>query len=80
VYSWCKGSNECTPPYLFTGISNPLQPADAEVLLGWGMHHTSTALYFYRASKKTQAQGHFWKYVTVFQISYSLKYYIQLLC
>jgi hypothetical protein len=25
---------ECTPPYLFTGISNLLQPAQAEVLLG----------------------------------------------
>jgi hypothetical protein len=27
-------SRECTPPYLFTGISNLLQPAQAEVVLG----------------------------------------------
>jgi hypothetical protein len=29
-----------------------------------GMRHTSTALYFYGASKKepTQAPGHFWEY------------------
>jgi hypothetical protein len=25
---------ECTPPYLSTGISNLLQPAQAEVMLG----------------------------------------------
>jgi hypothetical protein len=27
-------SRECTPPYLPTGISNLLQPAQAEVMLG----------------------------------------------
>ncbi len=27
-------SRECTPPYLPTGISNLLQPAQAEVVLG----------------------------------------------
>ncbi len=27
-------SRECTPPYLSTGISNLLHPADAEVVLG----------------------------------------------
>jgi hypothetical protein len=27
-------SRECTPPYLSTGISNLLQPAQAEVVLG----------------------------------------------
>jgi hypothetical protein len=27
-------SRECTPPYLYTGISNLLQPAWAEVVLG----------------------------------------------
>ncbi len=29
-------SRECTPPYLSTGISNLLQPAQAEVV--WGQH------------------------------------------
>jgi hypothetical protein len=33
-------SRECTPPYLSTGISNLLQPAQAEVVLG----HISTYL------------------------------------
>jgi hypothetical protein len=33
-------SRECTPPYLSTGISNLLQPAQAEVVLG----HLSTYL------------------------------------
>jgi hypothetical protein len=29
-----QSSKECTPPYLSTGISNPLQQAQAEVVLG----------------------------------------------
>jgi hypothetical protein len=29
-----QSSKECTPPYLSTGISNLLQPAQAEVVLG----------------------------------------------
>jgi hypothetical protein len=40
-----QSSRECTPPYLSTGISNLLQPAQAEVVVGklsmylasWGM-------------------------------------------
>jgi hypothetical protein len=35
-----QSSRECTPPYLSTGISNLLQPAQAEVMLG----HLSTYL------------------------------------
>ncbi len=31
---WCRLAGGCTPPYLFTGISNLLQPAQAEVVLG----------------------------------------------
>jgi hypothetical protein len=29
-----QSSRECSPPYLSTGISNLLQPAQAEVVLG----------------------------------------------
>jgi hypothetical protein len=29
-----QSSKECTPPYLSSGISNLLQPAQAEVVLG----------------------------------------------
>ncbi len=39
VYSWCTGSSECTPLYLSTGISNYLQPAEAEVVLGQHSMH-----------------------------------------
>jgi hypothetical protein len=49
------------------------------VFLG-GMRHTSTALYFYGASKKTlhKPQAIFGN--MLFQINYGLKYYLQLLC
>jgi hypothetical protein len=55
-------SRECTPPYLSTGISNLLQPAQAEVVLGQlSMHLASWVLlpaaeeadYYVIYSKKT---------------------------
>ncbi len=45
-----------------------------------GMRHTSTALYFYVASKKSlhKPRANFMN--ILFQINYSLNYYLQLLC
>jgi hypothetical protein len=45
----------------------------------WGMHHTSTALYFYGASKKTLHKPRVTFGNMLFQISYSFHYYLQLL-
>jgi hypothetical protein len=44
------------------------------------MRHTSTALYFYGASKKTLHKPRVIFGNTLFKIIYSLNYYLQLLC
>jgi hypothetical protein len=46
----------------------------------WGMRHISTALYFYGASKKTLHKPRVTFGNILFKISYSLDYYLQLLC
>ncbi len=45
-----------------------------------GMRHTSMALYFYGASKKTLHKHRATSGNMLFQISYCLNYYLQLLC
>ncbi len=48
--------------------------------LSRGMRHTSTALDFYGASKKTLHKHRATFGKMLFQISYSLNYFLQLLC
>jgi hypothetical protein len=45
-----------------------------------GMRHTSTALYFYEASKKSLHMPRATSENMLFHISYGLNYYLQLLC
>jgi hypothetical protein len=45
-----------------------------------GMHHTSMALYFYRASKKSLHKPRVTSENMLFHISYGFNYYLQLLC
>jgi hypothetical protein len=58
------------PPVIF----KPLQD------FYWGMRHTSTALYFYGASKITLYKPRVTFGNMLFKISYSLDYYLHLLC
>ncbi len=57
VYSF-YGNYKCPPPAQLTRRRDQQAPGGLPakeprtILLRWGMHHTSTALYFYRASKK----------------------------
>jgi hypothetical protein len=44
------------------------------------MRHTSTALYFYRASKNSLLKPRTTSGNILFHISYALNYYLQLLC
>jgi hypothetical protein len=46
----------------------------------WGMRHTSTALYFYGASKKSLQKPQAIFGNMLFKINYGLNYYLQLLC
>ncbi len=46
----------------------------------WGMRHTSTALYFYGASKKSLHKPRNTSRDILFHRSYALNYYLQLLC
>jgi hypothetical protein len=48
-------------------------------MLEWGMRHTSTALYFYGASKKSLHKPRTTSGNRLFQISYGFNYYRQLL-
>jgi hypothetical protein len=50
------------------------------VLLTRGMRHTSTALYFYGASKKSLQKPRAIYGNILFYISYGFNYYLQLLC
>jgi hypothetical protein len=45
-----------------------------------GMRHTSTALYFYGASKKSLHKPRTTSGNRLFHISYGFNYYLQLLC
>jgi hypothetical protein len=45
-----------------------------------GMHHTSTALYFYRAFKNSLHKPRATSGNMSFHISYGFNYYLQLLC
>jgi hypothetical protein len=49
------------------------------MLISRGMRHTSTALYFYGASKKSLHKPRANFINKLFQINYSLNYYLQLL-
>jgi hypothetical protein len=49
-------------------------------LIHGGMRHTSMALYFYGASKKTLQKPRVTFGNMLFKISYSLNYYLQLFC
>jgi hypothetical protein len=44
------------------------------------MRHTSTALYFYRASKKSLHKPRTTSGNLLFNISYAFNYYLQILC
>ncbi len=46
----------------------------------WGMRHTSTALYFYGAPKKSLHKPRATFGNMLFHISYGFNYYLQLLC
>jgi hypothetical protein len=49
------------------------------VYISWGMRHTSTALYFYGASKKSLHKPRATSENILFHISYDFNYYLQLL-
>jgi hypothetical protein len=61
---------ECTPPYLSTGISNLLQPAQAEVVLGhlstylasWVPQHTNAQCLVHNVHMYSLQIMYFWNY------------------
>jgi hypothetical protein len=50
------------------------------LLIIWGMRHTSTALYFYGAFKKSLHNPRATSGNMLFHISYGFNYFLQLLC
>ncbi len=70
----------CWEPVLSLRDYNLAYRVINELLDARGMRHTSTALYFYGASKMTLHKPRVTFGNLLFQICYSLIYYLQLLC